>query len=194
MNMVEIRNLKTGARTTIPASELAPGMMKLKIRGEEGEFFAEAKDCIAPADWKQPKPLPEGFEAIALAVAEVLPVCQFTNMTLEWWVEGFQYDAHPVSELMLWMNAAYAFNRMTHEGRDSVEIQRDVFSLCANGITSGMDAIHIVQLGRISKARAKSVLAALLNRDQEELVAFWLGRGVDLDHLIRLRVIEDQGE
>jgi len=55
---VKVRDLVTGENVTIPASELAPGMVAITIRGEEVWVHKEQLRVVKPRP-EQPSP-PEG--------------------------------------------------------------------------------------------------------------------------------------
>src|SRR5690242_11984238 len=51
---IRILDLDTKKVTTIPASELAPGMIRVKYEGLEGEFFVEAAKLKSRAPLRHP--------------------------------------------------------------------------------------------------------------------------------------------
>jgi hypothetical protein len=54
IKMVRVYDFDTNKATSIPACELAPGMLKVQIRGFEGEFWVDATQL-----WQS---LPQHFE------------------------------------------------------------------------------------------------------------------------------------
>src|SRR5262245_15758994 len=104
---VRVYDLETKTITTIPAQELAPGMVRAKVVGIEGEVFIEAAQ-MGETPYRQP-PFSEGIrkrlEEIRNTFMEVRP------LSLEEWEDGFRRDTKPAKEigLWMWMGAAYKY-------------------------------------------------------------------------------------
>jgi hypothetical protein len=184
MNLVKIYDAKTKVVTTIPASELAPGMIRVNIEGV-GEVFIEA----GAMTYAEEKKLPDGFAEMATAVYEIIGPELNGRLDLKGWIEGFQTDAHPVTELTTWMTATVVYYEMTHKGEDTADVRRDVFNVCVSAMTNGRQALEVVELLRLSKARAQAVLDRYAALTETEWDAFWEDR-INLRRWYELRAAE----
>jgi hypothetical protein len=94
---VRVYDLETKTITTIPAQELAPGMIRAKVEGIEGEVFIEAAQ-MGETPYRQP-PFSEGIrkrlEEIRNTFVEVRP------LSLEEWEDGFRRDTNPEKEVLV---------------------------------------------------------------------------------------------
>jgi hypothetical protein len=182
---VRIYDVNTKTCSEIPAAELAPGMIKATIQGREdlGEVYIKA-ETLKPSGANNR--LPDGFEAIALAVLEVLKPRLHWIRTKEDWLDGFRADAHPVRELLLWMWLAAVYHEMTHKGSDSDVIARDVFSVLAASMNDKENPLETVTLNRISRVRAEEIVRRHKCGDHHQRLAeFWAPR-IDSHTLTRL--------
>jgi hypothetical protein len=185
MTQVKVYDAKTKEVVTIPASELAPGMIRANIEGV-GEVFIAASEL--EASHGSPKALPDGFAAIATAVFEIIGP-QIPSLDLRRWIEGFQSDLHPVRELTMWMTAALVFYEMSHQAKDAADVRHDVFHVSSSVMTNGKHTLEVVELRRISKARAQAVVDRYLSITDAEWDSFWKDR-IDLSRWHALRAAE----
>lgn len=193
MKQVETYSFATKTKTKIPASELAPGMVQANVEGVGTVYVSGPEmDALAKAAGPGPmKELPDGFDRIAEATLNIIGPC-LPWMDKKAWLEGFALDAHPVRELVGWMKVAFVFHELTVGRSEGPEVQRDVFSVCANTLTNGEQALETVQLSRISKARAKTCMQRMLEvmhgSNMGEYSQFWADQldEDDVDVLVRL--------
>ena len=184
---VAIYDSETKQITQIPAAELAPGMVKVRIDGV-GEVFVR-EETINPSEKRNE--LPDGFAPIALAVLKIVGTWMSWVKSEDDWVNGFRADAHPVRELVRWMHTASVYHEMTHGGTDPEPVAHDVFNVLVSSMNDGAQALDTIQLSRISPSRAKAVVARHQQAEvSEDFVEFWADR-VDLDTLLRLRNEEE---
>jgi hypothetical protein len=95
---VRVLDAETQQMIIIPASELAPGMMRVHIEGVEGDVFVEGGTLETsphrhpPFDGKTR----DFLRHLQGAMAEVHP------RTVEQWEDGFRRDAHPDRKMQFW--------------------------------------------------------------------------------------------
>jgi hypothetical protein len=155
--MVRVYDFETGEITTIPAAELAPGMVIASIHGLEGTYWIDASK-VRKSDYRHP---PFGAEVRAYlqriqdALWEVYP------LTFQEWEDGFRRDQDPEREIALWMHLSEVYSRLVAERVVSREAKDDIFSILASCMTSPREnALSLVQLSTLSKAEGELVVDA----------------------------------
>ena len=142
MKTVRVRNLETNQTITIPAGELAPGMLRVMLKkgpDEPGgeEVWVDVAQRLAlggKAPYQHP-PLSDDLR-------NVLPELQETfhdvyPRTLEEWADGFRRDLQPEQEIALWLHMARVFRHFT-EGRDlSTDQRQDIFDVILACVNNG---------------------------------------------------------
>lgn len=126
MDMVRVYDMATKKVTTIPASELASGVIRAKVEGVEGEVWLDPKAVKPQSKLRQPPFLEEAqsyFRRFADLFHDVYP------RTVEQWEHGFRCDTHPEQEIAIWVLIADAFEHFTN-GRDlNKDKRQDIFKV-----------------------------------------------------------------
>jgi hypothetical protein len=103
---VRVYDPDTRLVTTIPARELAPGMVRSRVTGVDGVvWLPEAvlrRGGIRHGAMPRFRPL---FRRLSETFAEVHPI------TPEQWEDGFRRDAEPLSKFADWVRIADAYER-----------------------------------------------------------------------------------
>jgi hypothetical protein len=156
--MVRIFDFATQQVHTIPARELAPGMIRVKLgaRPELGEVYVDARQ-LHDAPRRHP-PFPEHFQDYFRQLSELLAdVCPKTP---EQWEDGFRQDTHPWQEIEIWCNIAGAFRHFA--AGKSGPVRRDIFQLIVAFINNGPEtALATVSLKVLARKRAAEIVAEL---------------------------------
>src|SRR5687768_10453326 len=95
---VRVFDFETKQLTTIPAAELAPGMVQARVQGI-GTVYISAGQAVKLQGFRHP-PMPEmreNFAKIKASLDEVFP------MSLEQWENGFRRDTNPEREIAFWL-------------------------------------------------------------------------------------------
>ena len=137
---VRVYDFQTKALTSIPASELASGMVRATVEGIEGEVWVDASQVHASqgetSQFRHPpfsEPVRERLEIIRRTLADVSP------QSLEEWENGFRSDANPVQEIGLWLNMVEVFRQLTMQRSLSLEQKRDIFKVILLTINNGYE-------------------------------------------------------
>ena len=108
---VRIYDFETEEVTTIPAAELAPGMVETEVIGMEGTYWVTLKNA-KPGTIKHP-PLNKKRRAdvnkIMLSLRKVHP------LTFQQWEEGFRRDLYIDREIDIWLRVAETFSDINRQ-------------------------------------------------------------------------------
>lgn len=90
----------TQTLSAIPAAELAPGMVRVRMNGVEGSVWVEAARLQKSPDRHPPFPEQgrDYLRQIKAALDEVYP------LTLEAWEDGFRRDHNAEREIATWLH------------------------------------------------------------------------------------------
>jgi hypothetical protein len=156
-DMVRVLDLQTQTITTIPARELAPGMVRCQVRGIEGEVWVAAS-ALKPSPIRHP-PFPEEVRDLLRELAETFH--DVYPRSVDEWEEGFRRDADPNEEIAFWLHLSQRFRQLTL-GDQSPEERSDLFRLLLTALSNGKDAVRFTfQAKTLSRERIEQVLAVL---------------------------------
>lgn len=129
----------TGNIVTIPARELAEGMVRAKIDGIEGEVWVDSHDPRwLEGPLRQP-PFPEEIRAIfgnlQRTFREVYPI------SVEQWEDGFRRDEHPEREITIWLRMAGVFRHFTGGRKMSLHKKEGIFQTLLACSSNGPNGI-----------------------------------------------------
>jgi hypothetical protein len=136
---VRVFDFDTNRLTTIPAAELAPGMLRARVLGIEGEVWIDGSTEFAE-EVRHPEFDEETrayFRRLQSVFHDVYP------QSLERWEYGFRCDMHPEREIALWLHMANCFEHFT-AGRDLSPEQRwDIYVMILDTVNNGNDKVHL---------------------------------------------------
>jgi hypothetical protein len=152
---VRVFDFATKKVTTVPASELAPGMARMKIEGLEGEYFVEAGQIDDEGEIKHPpfsEEVRDYFRSFAATFADVYPG------TVEEWEDGFRRDTHPAKEIAVWSVIERHFKHFTEGRWLSVEQKDDIFKVILACSVNGPDfVLQTTNPRTLSRKRVKQI-------------------------------------
>lgn len=158
MRSVRIFDFHTKTLTEIPESELAPGFVRAKVDGVDGEVYIDSSSGTK-SDFRHPPfdaETGEVFAEFADIFAAVFP------MTVDEWEDGFRRDMHPETEIDGWKRIAAAFLHFTGDKKMPDEARKDCFRIILSCFNNGCSAaLEVVELHRLSKARARGVVGEI---------------------------------
>jgi hypothetical protein len=162
---VRVLDAETQQIITIPASELTPGMMRVRIEGVEGDVFVEA-GTLETSPHRHP-PFDEKtrdfLRQLQEALAEVRP------KTVEQWEDGFRRDAHPDREMRFWAGVAACYRHFIEGKVHGHAVRQDIFRLVFVCLNTGPDAaLATVNLAVLSRKRAGQITAEIAAKATEE--------------------------
>jgi hypothetical protein len=160
--MVLLYDFKTKKVTPIPARELAPGMIKVQIKGLEGEYWVNSSELKQSAPLHPPF-APEYREVFAFLQATFHDVCP---MSIDEWEDGFRRDATPEKEIQSWVSMAKAFTQFTDGLVLTAEERGDIFYVSLLASSNGPENVLITfNPTALSKVRGRQIV--------EQLAANW---------------------
>jgi len=157
---VSVYDFETQTFSTIPAAELAPGMVCVRIDGVEGDVWVDGAQL--PLNSHQHPPFDEEIRdllrQIQAALDEVYP------MSLEGWEDGFRRDHSPEREIAYWLHLAQVYARLTAPDDPlgaTFERRQDVFTILTRcGIAPRERVLTVTDLETLSREEAKRVVDA----------------------------------
>ena len=102
---------------SIPADELAPGMIRARVEGVEGDVWVEAAS-LTPGEYKHPR-LDEQGKGLIREIKGALDEVHF--MTEEEWEDGFRRDTHLDREMAIWLHIAAVYRQLTEQADLNLE-------------------------------------------------------------------------
>jgi hypothetical protein len=163
---VRVYDFATGSVVTIPAAELAPGMVRARVEGIDGEVWIDGS-TLASGQHQHPHfegERKELMQVFAEVFADVYP------KTPEEWEDGFRRDVHVDREIAMWQGIAHVFLHFT-EGRGYDRDQKnDIFRVVLAYVNNGPDRVlQTVSPRTLSRNRVKDIIAHMdaLRREGE---------------------------
>jgi hypothetical protein len=134
---VKVYDFKTKTVTTIPAAELAPGMVRIQLSGSKEVYWADTSSMgeVTGRQW-HPRFTGELKEKIVF-IQRALSDVYFS--TLEYWEDGFREDLHAKQEIEQWFRVATLYSTFADTHSLNREQKHEAFSVlgaCLNGTRS----------------------------------------------------------
>jgi hypothetical protein len=158
---VRVFDPETKKTVTIPACELAPGMIPTETIGDDGRVVGGTvwKPAEATQDLSELRhpPLPE-LRLLFERFAELFPwMCD----TVEKWEAGFRRDQNYSHEVLMWAHAADVFDKLTATRVLSDEKRRNIGEVIATCMSSDPSTMpFIVRPHTITKKRLQEIIEA----------------------------------
>jgi hypothetical protein len=134
---VRVLDLRTHRLITIPARELAPGMVRARVEGIEGEVWVEASQ-VHQGPVLQP-PFGEDVRQVVRHIRDALQ--DVVSLTAEEWEDGFRRDANPAEEIAFWCSVAEAYMHFTASRSLSPEQKRDLLEVIFACLNNGPEYV-----------------------------------------------------
>lgn len=124
---VKVYDVATGTTTTIPASELAGGMVRIQLNGTDEVLWVDAAEInVAQGQHRHPEfsgARREKVLYIEQSLRDVFP------KTYEAWEDGFRRDLHVEQELDLWVRASRCLSEFTQRHNPTPEERQEAFDV-----------------------------------------------------------------
>jgi hypothetical protein len=157
---VRVEDPDTKQIVTIPATELAPGMIRVKVEGR-GEFFADASTLNAEGEPRHPQ-FPEQIRAAVSAIRDAF--ADVRPLSSDEWERGFYCDLRPVREICGWLQMAVAYRHFTRHlqpGPAELEKKQDVFQVILACVNNGpQHALATASAPTLSRKRIVQLVRA----------------------------------
>ena len=153
---VQIYDTPTGTLTTIPARELAPGMVRVQMDGVEGECWMKP-DQLHASPYQHP-PFDEDIRNLLRQIKATLD--EVYPMSLEEWEDGFRRDQNAEQEIAFWLRISMAYTRLIQNKSLAFAERKDVFRIllsCANNPRDQVLATAGISV--LSRPEAEAVMA-----------------------------------
>lgn len=134
--MVPFLDVASGRVVRIPASELRPGVVQVRLQGSNEVVWA-LPDQLRPGELKHPafdESVRDYIRHIQAAFAEQRP------LSFEEWEDGFRRDITPEREIALWCHAADVYTAFA-ASEPGPERRRDVYRCIVTCMTTGPNAV-----------------------------------------------------
>lgn len=157
--MVRIYDPDTGIISTIPAAELAPGMIRVNVRVSENHIeenvWMDASKA-KPSPYRHP-PFPDEIRQYFQTLSEVLD--EVDPKTIDEWEDGFRRDQNWEPELQIFLHVAEVYSHLIR-GRDyTLGQKRDIYRVLIGCTISPRDQIlNVVDRGSLSREQALEII------------------------------------
>jgi hypothetical protein len=155
-----VHDLATGKIHTIPAGELAPGMVEADVEGV-GRVWINSAEVKAGREFKHPPFEPELREFIEREIQK--PLAEIWPKTLAQWEDNFRRDAEPEQEIGLWCRIAERFVEFTEsEGLNQAQRQ-ECFAIMLHCSTVPPEQIlEVVKLKALTREQAQRAIESYM--------------------------------
>ncbi|VTR94543.1 Uncharacterized protein OS=Pedosphaera parvula (strain Ellin514) GN=Cflav_PD1614 PE=4 SV=1 [Gemmata massiliana] len=152
--MVPFFDPDVGRVVRIPASELRPGTMQVRLQGTDEVVWVLAEQ-VEPGDIKHGE-FDEGvrdfIRSIQAAFTEPHP------LSFEEWEDGFRRDANPEQEIARWWHAANVYTAFTAEEPDAAR-RYDVYRCVITCLANDRSAVwYVLRPEALRRAEAERVV------------------------------------
>jgi hypothetical protein len=123
--LVKVYDFITRETTTIPASELTAGMVRIQIDGSDEIVWADSAQLKQGALRHPPfgGALREKILYVQQSLADVYPG------TYEFWEDGFRRDLHAEQQIDLWVSVCRCFDSFSEQDSLTAEERREAFQI-----------------------------------------------------------------
>jgi hypothetical protein len=155
---VTVYDLKTGATTTIPESELAPGMIRANVQGVGRVWVSAAQASALPRSVRHPPfkaDVKRLIKRIHAAVAKV------DDKTITQWEDGFRNDCNYMREIDRWLAIARFYGRLVnaHGVGKSLEWKGDLYQLAILAFSVPRESVlTVMDLHEMTRDEAAAML------------------------------------
>lgn len=159
--LVKLYDVSTGAITTIPSSELAPGMVRIRLDDSDEVLWADVDDLSAHVEQSKiirPRLTGDRRKKVRFIQKPLRKVC---FKTYGEWEDGFRRDMHVDEEIALWVRVARCLNEFTTQHRATPKKRKEAFAFlvaCMNGTPTTV--FKMVDLDFLSRENAQQLAAA----------------------------------
>jgi hypothetical protein len=164
---VRVYDPRTRRLITIPARELAPGMVRTRVEGVAGDVWLEASRVPRP-----PVRHPPFGEAVRPPLRHIWDTLyDALPQTVEEWEDGFRRDTNPDAEIAFWLTVAEAYTHLTAGRPLSPEQKRDLLEVIFACLNNGTEYVLVTTspatLSRECVQRIAEYIDRMTGQDEE---------------------------
>jgi hypothetical protein len=152
--LVPFLDAETGRVVRIPASELRPGAIQIRLQGNNEVVWA------LPEQFHQGEiKHPEFDEGIRDYIRQIhTAFAEHRSLSFEEWEEGFRRDGNPEREIAIWSHAADIYTAFTAD-ESLVDRRQDIYRCIVTCMTTGPDDVwKVLRPEVLTKAQAKQLV------------------------------------
>jgi hypothetical protein len=138
----------------IPAAELRPGVVEVRLAGQQELVWVLPEDLHAGAVRHPPfdEDVRKHIRQIQTDFAEHRP------LTLDEWEEGFRRDANPEREIAIWSHAADVYRQFASPA-SSPERRQDVYRVIVACLVAAPDSVwRVLEPAVLTRGEAESIV------------------------------------
>ena len=155
-DFVNVVDMETHSVTRMPAHELTPHMVEVKMEGIEGTVWIDARE-LKQGDYKHP-PCSEEIRDILREIKSSID--EVYCLSLEQWEDGFRRDTNAEREIALWVYLASIYRNLTASRDLSAEQRQDYFKILVTCLNSPREhVLKVCSPSAISVEEANDVIA-----------------------------------
>ena len=154
-DFVNVLDTSTQTITQMPARELAPYMVQVRMVGIEGTVWVDARE-LKQSEYQQP-PFSEEVRDLLREIKSSID--EFYCLSLEEWEAGFRRDRHPEKEIALWLHLGRTYHDLTSSRDLNTEQRRDYFNVLLTCLNSPREhVLNVFSPTAISVEEANDVI------------------------------------
>jgi hypothetical protein len=162
---VKVYDVPTRTISTIPASELAAGMVRIQLNGSDEVLWADANELNAAQGQHRHPPFTGARREKVLYIEQTLR--DVYPKTYEAWEDGFRRDLRVDQELDLWVRVASCLNDFVAHHKPSTAERQEAFEIlgaCLNCIPTTV--FETVRVALLSRATAQQLVDAYFSNSR----------------------------
>lgn len=153
-SMVPFFDVEAGRVVRIPASELRPGAVQVRLQGTDEVVWA-LPEQLQQGEVKHPE-FDEGIRDYIRQIQTTF--AEHRPLSFEEWEEGFRRDANPEQEIALWSHAADVYTAFTAK-EPAADRRRDVYRCIVTCLTTGPNTVwQVLRPEVLSRTEAEQVV------------------------------------
>jgi hypothetical protein len=157
---VRIYDSATKKINTIPAAELAPGMVEAQVEGV-GLVWIDSAEVKGGGKFKHPLFEPELRDFIEREIQK--PLAEVWPKTLAQWEDNFRRDAEPEQEIGVWCRIADRFAKFSKsEGLNQAQRQECFAIMLHCSTVPAEQVLEVVTLKALTREQARRAIEAFL--------------------------------
>ena len=157
---VRVYDFATGKTNTIPAAELAPGMVEAQVEGV-GLVWINSAEVKGAREYKHPPFKPELKDSIEWKIQK--PLAEVWPKTLAQWEDNFRCDSDPEQEIGLWSRIAERFVDFSKsEGLNKAQRQECFAIMLYCSTVPPEQILEAVTLNALTREQAQRAIEAYL--------------------------------
>ncbi len=163
---VKVYDVATRITTTIPASELTAGMVRIQLNGSDEVLWADAAELDAAQGPHRHPPFSGARREKVLYIEQSLR--DVYPKTYEAWEDGFRQDLHVEQELDLWVRVSRCLTEFTERHSPSPDERQEAFEVlgaCLNATPTTV--FETVSVRLLDRTVAQQLADAFFSNDRD---------------------------